>query len=102
MIGPEHVRNMSEARRRPPERLVEEQLPRRIRNVIFATNHMADLHEGVINHDGEVVRRNAAGAHEDEIADDIGHERHASANEIIEGDLAIAIGYAEPDHRGLA
>ena len=43
------------SRRREAERLVQQQLPRRIRDVILAADHMGDLHQRIVDHHGEVV-----------------------------------------------
>ena len=74
VIGPEHHRDMTEERRLPADRLVEQQLPRRVRDVIFAANHMADLHQRIVNDNREVVGRDPVGPDEDEIAYDVRHE----------------------------
>ncbi len=87
VVGPEHERQVRELRRREPERLIEQDLPRRIRDVILAADHVRHLHQRIVDHDGEVVLRPAVGAHDDEIADDLGAEDDLAAHEILKPDV---------------
>ena len=88
---------MREARRRPPEGLVEKELPRRIGNVVLAPHHMSDLHQRIVDDDGEVVGGDAAGPQQHEVADDLGAERDLSANDVVEGKLPLPFRHAEAD-----
>ena len=66
---------MRELRRREAERLIQQDLPRRIRDVILAADHVRDLHQRIVDDDGEVVGGAAVGADDHRIADDVGVER---------------------------
>ena len=55
VIGSHHQRQMRELRRRESERPIEQQLPRRVRDVILAADHMRHLHQRIVDDDGEVV-----------------------------------------------
>ena len=44
VIRPEHEREMRKSRRTQPERLVQEQLPRRVGDVVLASDDVTDLH----------------------------------------------------------
>ena len=101
VIGPEHQGQVGEARHRPPERLVEQDLPRRVRQMVLAPHHVADLHQRIVDDDGEVVGGEAVGAEDDRIADDVGAEGDRTAHEIDKGHLA-ALRHAEADGRRLA
>ena len=83
---------MREGRRREAERLVEQHLPRRVRDVILAADHMRHLHQRIVDDDGEVVGRHAVGADDHRIADDVGVEADVAADDVGEHDVAIAPG----------
>ena len=87
MVGSEHERQVRERRRLQTERLVEQDLPRGVRDVIFASNHVRDLHRGVINDDGEVVRRAAVRSQDDRIAYHPGFERDLTAHQVAKRDV---------------
>ena len=84
VVGAEHEREMRERRRRPAERLVDENLPWRVRDVVFAAHDVRDPHQGVVDDDGVVVGRDAVTAHDDWIADDVGVKRHRAAHQVVE------------------
>ena len=67
-----------------PERAIEQHLPRRVRDVVLAADHMRDLHQRVVHDHREVVGGTAVGADQDRIADDVGAERDVAADEILE------------------
>jgi hypothetical protein len=92
---------MGELRRGEAERLIEQQLPRRVRDVILAADHMRDLHQRIVDDHGEVVLRAAVGADDDGIADYLGVENHLAADEIVELDLDV-VRHLEADDRPLA
>ena len=71
MVRPEHEREVRELRRRGAKRLVDQHLPRRVRDVVLAAHHMRDRHPRVVDDDGEVVGGTAVGADDDRIADDV-------------------------------
>src|SRR5947199_8318988 len=85
---------MRELRWREAERLVQQDLPRRVRDVILTTDHMRNFHQRIVDNDGEVVRRMSVCADDDRVADDISGEPQFAANGIHKGHVA-ALGYAE-------
>ena len=54
VIRPHHQRQVRELRRGEAERAVEQQLPRRVRDVILAPNHVRDLHQRIVDTEGYV------------------------------------------------
>ena len=92
---------MREGRRREPERLVQQNLPRRVRDVILAADHVRHLHQRIVDDDGEVVGGRAVGADDDGIADDVGVKADVAADGVGEHDVAV-VGHAEADGRTLA
>ena len=101
VIGAEHEREMREARRPEAERPIEQDLARRVRDVILAADHVRHLHQRIVDHDREVVLRAAVGADDDRIADDVGVEGHVAADEILERHVDV-LGHAEADDGALA
>ena len=101
VIGAHHERQVGELRRREPERLVEQDLPRRVRDVVFAAHHVRHVHQRIVDDHGEVVRRVAVRPDEDGIPDDLGPEPHVAAHEIGKDDLAL-VGNLEADDGRLA
>ena len=101
MVGSEHEREMREDRRREPERLVEQNLPGRIRNVILSPNHVRHFHQRIVDDDGEVVRGMAIGADDDGIANHVGLEPDVAAHRVGEHDVAL-FRHAKADGRTLA
>ena len=101
VIGPHHHGQMRELGRCEPERLVEQNLPRRVRDVILAADHMRDLHQRIVHDHGEVVRRRAVGANDHRIADHLGLKTDLAADGVGEDDLA-SLGHAKADRRPLA
>ena len=57
LVGPEDQRHVSELRRRPAERLIQQHLFRGVRNVIVATNDVRDLHADVVDDDRQLIGR---------------------------------------------
>src|SRR3954463_9540271 len=92
---------MREPGRREAERLVEQNLTRRIRQMILAPDHLRHLHQGIVDHHREVVRGCAVAAKDDRIADDVPRESHLAADDIREHDVA-SLRYPEADGRLLA
>ena len=101
MIRAKNERQVRELGRREPERLVEKNLPRRVRQVIFTPDHMRHFHQRVVHDDGEVVCGGAVGAQDDGIADDIGLEPHLAADRVLEDDVA-AVRYTKANGGMLA
>ena len=57
--------------------------------MILAPDHVRDLHQGIVDDDGEVVSRPAVGAQNDGVADGVGMKPHGPSNHVLEGDRAI-------------
>ena len=98
MIGPHHERQVRERRGLIPVRLVEKNLARRVRNVIFTADHVRHLHQRIVDDDGEVVGGNAVRADQHRVADHIGVKRNLAADDVVERDVT-AFGHAKPDDR---
>ena len=92
---------MCELRRREPERLVKQNLPRRVRQVIFPSNHVRDFHQRIVHDDGEVVGGRTVRPEKDGIADDVDGKPHLAAHQIGERQ-ALPIGYSEANGGTLA
>ena len=73
-------------------------LPRRIRDVILASHHLRHRHEGIVDHDGEVVGGETVRAQDHRVADDVGVDGDAPADQIVEAHLAD--GRDAESHRG--
>ena len=58
---------------RVAERIVERELPSGGVEEVRAPHDLRDTHEGIVHHDGELVRHDAIAAPRDEIARDRGH-----------------------------
>ena len=82
---------MSEAGRIPAERAVEQQLPRRVRDVVVATDDVRDLHLVVVHHAREVVGRKAVRAQQHEVVEEVVLERHHLAYAVFPRGLAAGI-----------
>ena len=100
VVRSHHQRDMREGRRSPAERLEDQQLPRCIGNVILASDHMRDLHQRIVDHDGVVVGGHAVRAHDHRIANHVSVEGDRAANDVIEADVAV-IGNAKANDRRL-
>ena len=75
---------MRELWERDAERLEEEDVLRRIGEVVFTTNHVGDPHICVIHDHGEVVERTPIGTQDHEVTTErLGVNLHAAAHEII-------------------
>ena len=77
------------------ERLEQQHLLRRVRDVIVAAHDVRDLHVEVVGDDGEVVGRVAVGAQDDEVLDVGVVERDRAVHEI--GERRGALGHVEAD-----
>ena len=80
---------MRERRRGEPERLVQQNLPRRVRDVVLASDDMRHFHQGIVDDDREVVRGMSVSAHDDRIADDFRVEPHLAAHEVGEDHFLV-------------
>ena len=95
LVGSEDQRHVREPRHRRAERLVQQDLLRRVRDVIVAPHHMRDLHLHIVGHDGELIGRMAVGAQEDEVFDVRAVELDRAVHEVVEARRAL--GHAEAD-----
>ena len=86
VIRTEDHRDVAELGRREAERLVNQQLPRRIRDVILASHHMRHPHQPIVDDDREVVGGIAVGTQQHLVADDVGVKADVSAHQIGERD----------------
>ena len=66
-VGPVEQRQVRVARRLVAERLEDEQLLGRVREVIVAADDVGDPHLGVVDGDREVVERRAVAARDHEV-----------------------------------
>ena len=53
---------MRKLRQRHAKRLEEEDVLRRVGEVVLAANDVGDPHVGIVDHNGEVIERRAIGA----------------------------------------
>ena len=79
-VRPEDHRDVGEHRQRVAERLVAEDLLRRVREVVVAADHVGDLHRDVVHDHAEVVGRRAVGAHEDPVVELARSKRHVAVD----------------------
>ena len=77
---------MRERRHRGAERAEEQDVLRRVREMIVAARDVRDGHVDVVDDDGEVIRRIAVGAEQNEVVDQIALELHVAADEIMKLD----------------
>jgi hypothetical protein len=89
VIGAHDEREVRKGRRRPAERLVQQHLSRGIGDVILAADHVRDLHQRIVDHDGKVVGRYAIGPQQHGIADDLRMKSHFAADDVVEHHVAI-------------
>ena len=80
------------------QRFENQQLARRIGEVVFTAQHVRDTHLGIIDGIAEKERRAAVGTPQDEIADVVGGEALGTVHHVIEFH-APAVGHAEPRRR---
>ena len=69
LVGAEDQRHVREARHRRAERLVEQHLLRRVRDVIVAADDVGDPHVDVVDDDRQVIGRVAVRPQDDEVLD---------------------------------
>ena len=69
LVGTEDQRHVAEGGQAGAERLVEQDLSRRVGEVIVAADHVRDPHLDVVDHDAEVVGRRAVGAEQDQVVE---------------------------------
>lgn len=74
---------MAKFRRFIAKRFIDGKLARGIREMFFRADDVGDFHESVIDHDSEIVDRDAVGFHDDEITDTGRLEFDMAANHVI-------------------
>src|SRR5215210_5943165 len=78
---------MRELRRRKTERLVQQHLSWRIRNVVLSTDHVRNLHQRIVDNDCKVVGGASIGSDDDRITDDLAAERDVASYQVGERDV---------------
>ncbi len=99
-VGSQDERVVSVSWRRALEGGEQHQLPRRVGEVVVAADDVRDAHVAIVDGGGEVVGRQTVGAHDDEVADDVGGEGDPAADEVVDAHLAVRD--TEPDGGRLA
>ena len=84
------------------ESLVHENLPRRVREVIVASDDVGDLHVGIVDHGGEIVGGSAVAAHQHEVIHGAGREDRLAAHRVVNDDVASVLGHRQTPHVGLS
>ena len=84
------------------ERLVDEDLARRVGQVVVAADDVRDAHVRVVAHHGEVVGGASVGAHDDHVVHHLGREAHVAVHGVVELDGAAVLGHAQAPHVRLA
>ncbi len=87
---------MREARGGRPERLVDQQLLGRVRDVIVAADHVGDAHVHVVGHHAQVIGGLAVRAEQHEVFELRGVEADLAVHGVGERDGAL-VGHAEAD-----
>ena len=99
-VGAEDHRDMREPRRRPAERGVQQQLSRRVRDVVVAADHVGDLHQVIVDDAREVVGRQPIRAQHDEVVEHLVLERDAAAYDVLPRGLSRGAIEREADRVG--
>jgi len=68
----------------------QEDVLRRVRQMIVATRDVRDLHVDIVDDDREVIRRMVVRAQQHEVVDQIGVEVDVAANEVVKIDRPVA------------
>ena len=83
-------------RRLVAERPEQQDVLRRVREVVLAADDVGDLHRGVVDDDREVVERRAVGADDDEVAAEVRDvDLDPAADDVVDADDALADPEAE-------
>src|SRR5918997_188232 len=101
LVRPEDLGDVGEGRKRVTEGLVDQDLARRVREVVVATDDVAYLHLGVVEGGGEIVGRGVRGLHQDEVLQVGVLEGDRATDHVLHHGLALARGL-EADGVGLA
>ena len=103
VIRTKNQRQVRKLRRREAERLIQEQLPRRVGQVIFAANDVRDPHQRIVDDNSKVVRGTPIGSQEHGIWNCLGGDMDFPPHEIIDANLAVRLPHPlDPDGRRLA
>src|SRR5580704_133456 len=100
-IGADQERDMAECRHRQLQGLEDQYLPRRVGEMVFATQHMGHAHGRIIHGIAEEERGRSIGTAHDEITNVVAQEALCSMHEIDELN-ALAQWYTEAQRRGEA
>ena len=101
-VGAEDHRQVRERGHGQPQRLVDEDLARGVRQVVVAADDVRDAHVRVVAHHGEVVGGASVGAHDDHVVHHFGGEAHVAVHGVVELDRAAVLGHAQAPHVRLA
>ncbi len=83
----EDQRQVRERRHRVAEGAEQQDVLGRVREMVLAADHVADLHRRVVDDDREVVERRAVAADDDEVAAEVRDvDLDAAADDVVEGD----------------
>ena len=83
----EDQRQVGEARLRVPERAEQQDVLRRVREMVLAADDVGDPHLGVVHHHREVVERAAVAADDHEVAAEVRDvDLDPAADDVVEGD----------------
>ena len=89
MIFTEDQGDMTKFRRFIAKRFIDGKLARGIRKMFFGTDDMGDFHEGIIDHDSEIIDRDTVGFHDDEITDTGRLKFNVPADHVIKSEDTI-------------
>jgi hypothetical protein len=84
-----------EHRQRRTERAIDQELARRVRDMVIAADHMRDRHADIIDDAGEVVGRQTIRAHQHEVVEHLAREADAAAHDVVPRDLLGDLGTRE-------
>ncbi len=84
-LGAEHHGVVGEGGDRRAEGPEQQQLARRVGEVVVAADDVRDAHVAVVDHRGEVVAGGAVGAHDDEVADGALLDHNGAADDVVDG-----------------
>ncbi len=71
------------------EGFVDQHLLRRVRQMVIASNHVSNLHQRVIHHNGIVICRPSVGSKEYGIADDLAFKLHSAVHDVVKMNRAL-------------
>ena len=100
-VGAQNHGEVRERRSLKAQCLINQNLTRRVGQVVVATNHMRDVHVRIVADHGEVIGRRAIGAHQNHVVHDIGRETHVAIHGVVELDGAMVLGHLQAPHMRL-